>query len=116
MVHSKYSLLLENILDPVKLSGDSYLRKLTTNHKSPVLNSNNRHSTRQLTVEVQTVKRFSLNIAPMALKERMIHCNGEKQLHKRTNFSQVYILISLSFRRFNTLVFSLLLKGKNDLK
>ena len=70
MVHSKYSLLLENILDPVKLSGDSYLRKLTTNHKSPVLNSNNRHSTRQVTVEVQTVNRFSLNIAPMALKER----------------------------------------------
>ena len=70
MVHSKYSLLLENILDPVKLPGDSYLRKLTTNHKSPVLNSNNRHSTRQVTVKVQTVNSFSLNIAPMALKER----------------------------------------------
>ena len=46
MVHSNLALLLENILDPVKLSGDSYLRKLTTNHKSPVLNSNNRHFTR----------------------------------------------------------------------
>ena len=29
-------LLLKNILDLAKLSGDSYLRKLTTNHTRPV--------------------------------------------------------------------------------
>ena len=36
VAHSKQYLLLGNILDHAKLSGDSYMRKSTANHTRPV--------------------------------------------------------------------------------
>ena len=67
--------LLENKSHLAKLSGDSYLPKLTANHTRQFLKTNNRYSTRRLTVklkeiQITTCNRLSLNIAPMTLKER----------------------------------------------
>ena len=67
--------LLGNTLHLAKLSGDSYLPKLTANHTRQFLKTNNRYSTRRLTVklkeiQITTCNRLSLNIARMTLKER----------------------------------------------